>query len=287
VPNFVTPMSVYDKYLGREVVGRAWQQIQKSLISEDGRLRQLFSLKPIDLYDTNTTLTVNGANIKIDIKSYLENIIQKQAKKGNLLWPFSNWGTQESLNYKFNVVVNGKMDYPNIETWVRNTFNNRPYVFNKGRYILVLRDVISILEQSRKLQLKLDLQGSIRLWKFRFKTKSIITIMVDPVYDSKAYLVRMNDLDYNFETANILLKFLDKYYHEDFKQFLIAEIEISIKEDLFTARILAQEEMNKYQTDEKLMFNGYLNDLELERFEVQKKGIEAVFLAQGNIQLNR
>jgi hypothetical protein len=152
---------------------------------------------------------------------------------------------------------------------------------------LVLRDVISITEEGRKLQLKLDLQGSIKLWEFRIKTKSIITILVDPSYDSKAYLIRMNDLDYQFETANILLKFLDKYYHEDFKKFLIDEIEISIKEDLFTARILAQEEMNKYQNDEKLMFNGFLNDLELERFMVQKKGIEAVFLAQGNIQLNR
>ena len=165
-------MSGYDKYIGREVVGRAWQQIQKSLISEDGRLRQLFSLKPIDLYDTNTTLSVNGADVKIDIKSYLENILQKQAKKGISLWPFSNWGTQESLNYKFNVVVNGKMDYQNLETWVRNTFNNKPYIFDEGRYILVLRDVISISEEGRKLQLKLDLQGSIRLWKFRIKTKS-------------------------------------------------------------------------------------------------------------------
>ncbi len=280
-------MASYDKYIGREVVSRAWQQIQKSLISEDGRLRQLFSLKPIDLYDTKTSLDVNGATVKMEIKSYLENLIQKQAKKGLQIWPFNNWTDQSSSHYKFNVVVNGKMDYKNVETWVRNTFNNQPYTFDDGRYLLQLRDVISISEANRKLQLKLDLQGSIRFWKFRFKAKSKLNILVDPIYDANANIIRMTDMDYQFETSNILLKFLDRYYHKEFKEFLIEEIEISIKEDLFTARILAQEEMNKFQGNQNLLFNGYLSDLALERFEVQKKGIEAVFLAQGNIQFNR
>ena len=60
-----------------------------------------------------------------------------------------------------------------------------------------------------------------------------------------------------------------------------------VKEDLFNARISAQEEMNKHQKSEKLIFNGFLNDLELERIKVEKRGLEAVFLAQGNIQMTR
>lgn len=277
-------MPSYEKYIGREVVKRAWSQIQKSLISEDGRLRQLFSLKPIELYDTNTALEVNGASIKMEIKSYLENIIQKQAKKGFNIWPFANWGEDSALKYKFNVVVNGKMDYPNMEIWVNNTFKDQPYTFRNGRYLLKLREVKQISGSDKRLEFRLDLFGSIRIWKFRFRTKSVLTFEADPIYDPKTRMIKVEDVDYRFETANILLKILDRYYHDDFQEFLKESIEISIEEDLFTAKILAQEEMNKYQHDENLLFHGYLNNLELERFEVTRKGIEAVFLAQGDIQ---
>ncbi|MCP4124276.1 MAG: DUF4403 family protein [Bacteroidetes bacterium] len=278
-------MASFNKYLSREVIGRSWQQIQKSLISDDGRLKQLFTLKPIDLYDTNTSFDVSGATVKMEIKSYLENILKKRVKSGGM-WPF-NIGTQEANRYKFNVVVNGKMDYPNIETWVRNNFKNQLYSFHNGRYHLKLRDVKRITQRDKKLVFELDLFGSIKLWFFRIKQKSTLSFELTPLYDHKEYMVRVKDLDYRLTTPNILLKIFDKYYHDEFQKFLEEVIEISIKEDLFTARILAQEEMNRHQKGERHIFNGFLNDLELERINVEKRGLEAVFLAQGNIQLTR
>ena len=279
-------MATYDRYTSREVVGRVWQQIQKSLVSDDGRLRQLLSLKPINLYDKATSFETSGAVVKMEIKSYLENLLTKRAKSGINLWPFG-WGTQDSLNYKFNVVVDGKMDYPNMEIWIRNNFKDKLYAFRNGRYHLKLRDVKRISSRDKKLILVLDLFGSIRIWKFRFKQKSVLTLEMDPIYDPKNYIIRAKNVDYNFETPNLLLKVLDKYYHDDFKEYIEEIIEVSIKEDLFSARIQAQEVMNQHQKDEKLIFNGILKDLEMERIEIQQKGIKAVFLAQGNIQLTR
>jgi len=278
-------MASFNKYLSREVIGRSWQQIRKALISDDGRLKQLFTLKPIDLFDTNTSFEVSGATVKMEIKSYLENIIRKRVKSGSK-WPF-NWGSQSASSYKFNVVVNGKIDYQNMEVWVRNNFKDELYSFHNGRYHLKLRDVKSITQRDKKLVFELDLFGSIRIWFLCIKQKSTLTFELAPLYDHKEYIVRVKDLDYKLETPNILLKIFDKYYHDEFQKFLEEEIEISIKEDLFTARILAQEEMNRHQKGEKLIFNGFLNDLELERINVEKRGLEAVFLAQGKIQMTR
>jgi hypothetical protein len=280
-------MASFNNYISKEVVGRAWQQIQKSLISDDGRLKQLFSLKPIDLYDTSTSLQVSGATVKMEIKSYLENLLKKRVKAESKFWPFSTWGTQESLKYQFNVVVNGKMDYRNMEIWVRNNFKDKLYSFKNGRYHLKLKEVKQIGERDKKLFLELDLIGSVRFWFLRFRLKSLLTIELNPVYDHKKYILRVKDLEYQFQTANLLMKLFDRHYHHEFKKFLEDFIEISIKEDLFTARIMAQEEMNKYQNDEKMIFNGFLNDLELERLSVEQRGIEAVFHAQGTIQMTR
>ncbi len=279
-------MAAFDKYLSREVIGKAWGQIQKSLVSDDGRLRQLLSLKPINLYDKSTSFEASGAVVKMEIKSYLENLLTKRAKSGIKLWPFG-WGTQDSLNYKFNVVVNGKMDYPNMEIWVRNNFKGKLFEFRDGRYHLKLREVKRIKSEDKKLVFNLDLLGSVKIWKFRFKTKSILNLAVEPIYDPKNHIIKVKDIDYSFETPNLLLKILDKYYHDAFQEYLEEIIEISIKEDLFSARIQAQDIMNEHQKDVKLIFNGILKDLEMERIEVQQKGIQAVFLAQGSIQLTR
>lgn len=276
-------MATYNKYLSREVVERAWQQLQKSLISEDGRLRQLFSLKPIELYDTNLSFDASGATVKMEIRSYLENILKKRLDNSGGFWPF-NLGARESFTYKFHVIVNGRMDYANLETWVRNNFKEKPYSFHNGRYHLKLHDVRQIFQRNGKLVFELDLFGSIKLWLFRIRLKSLLTFELTPVYDQKADLIRVKDLDYRFQTANILLKLLDRRYHGEFREFLEEVIDIPLREDLFNARMLAQEEMNRYQKDGKFMFNAYLSDLELERITVEKRGIEAVFFAQGNIQ---
>lgn len=267
-------------------MGRAWQQIQKSVVSDDGRLRQLFTLKPIDLYDTTVSLTVSEATVKMEIKSYLENLLTKD-RAGSKLWPFSLLSSEDSLKYKFNVVVNGKMDYENVEIWVRNNFKDKLYSFRNGRYHLKLRDVKQIGERDKKLFFELDMVGSIRVWKFRIRLKSILAFNLTPVYDPQDQIIRVKDLTYKFQTPNLLLKLLDRHYHEEFNHFLEEVIEIPIKEDLFTAKIMAQEEMNKHQRSEKLIFNGFLSDLELERFKIEQRGVEAVFLARGNIQLNR
>lgn len=276
-------MASQNKYLGREVVGRAWHQLQKSLISEDGRLRQLFSLKPIELYDTNLSFDASGATVKMEIRSYLENMLKKRLDSGGGFWPF-NLGARESFTYKFHVVVNGRMDYANLETWVRNNFKEKLYSFHDGRYHLKMRDVRQIFQRNGKLVFELDLFGSIKLWFLRIRLKSMLTFELSPVYDQKANVIRVKDLDYRFQTPNILLRLLDRRYHEEFREFLEEVIDIPLREELFTARMLAQEEMNRYQKDNKFMFNAYLSDLELERITVEKRGIEAVFFAQGNMQ---
>lgn len=280
-------MASFNSYISREVIGRAWGQIQESMVSDDNRLRQLLSFKPIDLYDTNTSLQVNGAKIDMEIKSYLENVLKKRASKGIRFWPFDRLSSQEPMKYQFNVVVNGKMDYKNIEIWVRNSFKDQLFSFRNGRYHLKLQDVKQIGQRDGKLFFELALQGSIKFLWFRFRLRSTLNFELVPVYDNKQYMVRVKNLDYEFTTSNILLNIFDKYYHAEFKRFLEEHVEISIREDLFTARIMAQEEMNKYQRKEKLIFNGYLNDLELERLSVEKKGIEAVFHAGGAVEFVR
>ena len=281
-------MSVIDQILSREVTQKAWEQLQKMLFGGTDRkqLKQLIDLKPIEIYETKSTVEIDGAEIGIGIKSYLENLIEKRKniKRNWLSLAFGN--VQENFSYGFHVVVNSTIDYPNANIYLKNNYVNDPFNFNNGRYELIVKDV-EVKEKEKDLVANLSLEGAIKIGFLRIKTKGILNMVGKPYYQSTDKTIRMKDLKYAFKSKNILLKLLDKYYHFRFQKFLEELIVIPIDEALFKAKILAQEEINKYQQDPKLVFNGLLEDLALERISIEERTLNAVFFAQGNLRLTR
>ncbi len=277
-------MSVLNQLLSKEIAEKAWEQLQKMLFPSDRKqIKQLISLKPIEIYETKSSFNIDGADIQVGIKSYLENILENR-KNIRKKWLGLAFGTQESLTYGFHVVVNSAIDYPNAKIYLQNNYVDNPFNFNNDRYQLTIKDV-DIKEKEKELSTDLSLEGSINIWFLKIRTKGILNVIGNPYYQTKDKTIRMKDLKYTFKSKNLVLKLLDKYYHKRFLSFLKDLIIIPIDEALFKAKILAQEEMNHHQKESRFVFNGILNDLELERLKVEERTIKAVFLAQGNLRL--
>lgn len=279
-------MSIFDQIVGQELAGRAWEQLQKMFSGTDNKkIQQLLTLKPIEVYETKTTFNVDDADIRVNIKSYLENVIDSRnnIKKR---WFSAGFGTEENLYYNFHVVINSFIDYPNMQKYLQKNFVNHPFNFKKGRYKLLIKDV-DIKEQGGKLLSSLILEGTIKFAFLSFRAKAIFFIEGSPYFESQEKIVRVRDVSYTLQTKNFLLRILDKYYHSSFKDFLSKWLFINVEESLFKARILAQEEMNKRQQTNNFMFNSVLKDLSIERIIVKEQEVEAVFFAQGRLRLAR
>lgn len=279
-------MSILDQILNQDLAVRAWEQLQKVFSgTENKKIQQLLALKPIEVYETKTVINIDTADIDVNIKSYLENIIENRnnIKKR---WFNAGFGTEENLFYNFHVVINGHIDYPNIKKYLQHNYVNQPFNFKKNRYNLLIKDV-DIKEQAGKLLSSLIVEGTIKFAFFSFKAKAVFFVDGVPYYESSDKTIRVKEVNYTLDTKNLLLRILDKYYHNSFKAFLSRWMSINVEESLFKARMLAQEEMNKRQEVTNFMFNSVLKDLSIERILVKEQEVEAVFFSQGKLRLAR
>ncbi len=275
-----------DKKLSEKIASRAWEQVQKMALSDNKQIRQLVSLKPIEIYDSNSSIVIDNARIDFKIKTYLENMIQKRINSEKKWFNIGSWGSAESFRYNFNVVINSSMDYENANIYLNNNFSAQSFDFDNGRYRLSPGE-FKVTESKMKLQVDSTLNGSVRLGPFRFATKGNMICQFTPVYDSKLKVIKVTQLDYQIKTKNLVLKLLDKIYHLPFKEFLEEIIELPVEELMFTAKIKAQEEINKHQQNPRFLFNGVLKDVDLERISVTAEEINAVFLVNGSMLLTR
>ena len=275
-----------EKKLSEKIASRAWAQVQKMALADNKQMRQLVSLKPIEIYDSNSSIVIDDARVDFKIKTYLENMIQKRINSEKRWYNIGSWGSAESLRYNFNVVINSSMDYENANVYLNNNFSAQCFVFDGGRYRLT-PIAFEVSEARKKLHVESALTGSVRLGPFRFATKGRMICEFTPVYDAKLKVIKVKQLDYQIRTRNLVLKLLDRIYHLPFKDFLEEIIELPVEELMFSAKIKAQEEINKHQQNPRYIFNGVLNDVELERINLTEEEINAVFLINGNMLLTR
>ncbi|HNY56268.1 MAG TPA: hypothetical protein PKI86_11590, partial [Chitinophagales bacterium] len=67
-------MTIFERVLGGNIFFDFWKQLQQYIFSE-GRFIQLITLQPIEIYKTETELEIDGAKVKLFIKSNVENLM--------------------------------------------------------------------------------------------------------------------------------------------------------------------------------------------------------------------
>lgn len=93
----------FERVLGGTIFMIFLEQVQQYLFSEK-RLVQFSTLKPIEIYKTETELEIDKAKIKLqEIKSNLENLVQRRIERA--LNTLSLSKKQGTFNYIFDVII--------------------------------------------------------------------------------------------------------------------------------------------------------------------------------------
>ncbi len=101
-------MTLFERIVGGDIFVEVWRQMRNFLFKQS-RLRQLVTLKPIEIYSTETELVLDNMKVLLDIDAYLENIVQRRIDRAKdlLSMNFLEW-KKDRLSYTFNVVINAK-----------------------------------------------------------------------------------------------------------------------------------------------------------------------------------
>lgn len=275
-------MPAFDRLLNSNILGDAWQQILSGF--REGRIGQLISMKPIEVYNTTLPYDLDGAHIEVELKAYVENILQKRFQNAIsiLTFDFSSLG-HDVMNYDCHVSVKVNMDYENMGLYLNQQFANKPFSLFEGKLELtILSFKLNYTDKLVSAEIPLKIKATHK----KLKHTGFVTVLAKGKirYQPALYKISVVDISYVAQTRNVLIKGANLIYYRDVINALEDFLQFNIKDELHHGLQLAQGKIDVYNKETPLV-QGEIETLELERIELQEEKATGIFLAEGKIKL--
>jgi hypothetical protein len=277
-------MNIFERVIQGSVFGDVWHQVQQYLFNEK-RWIQLLSLKPIEIYTTKTDIELDGAKVDLDIKAFIENIVQKRISNARnyLSLGFLSWKTNRQT-YNFKVIVKAKTDYKSIGNFFTHHFANKKYDIEENVYAISLKEFI-VQNKGTKVQIEIPFTIYAKRWYLKKQYEGKAIFLCSIIFNDPNYSIRTRNLSYTIESKSMLLKWIDNIYHKQILDFLNTFLVYDFKEELYIAKLQAQEQLNDFQVERDWIHGNILN-IDLERITIDHDALRAVFLANGKLEVN-
>lgn len=278
-------MTFFERIVGGDIFSGIWSRMRQFVFREN-RWRQLFALEPIEIYTTDTELEFDQARVQLHVQAYVENLVQRRIERSKdifslefLTRPF------ETPAYTFNVNLTAKASYADVSAFFTHHFGFQSYDIVKDKYRIELEDFRAASEGTKAV-VELPFCIHARFLFIRIRRRGTATFRGSLTFNNPQYTIRTRNLSYTLQTNSWLLKIVDWRYRSDILEFLSGFIVYNFREEIFHARVHAQELLNEYQHDNRWI-NGTVNELDLERLTVDPDALRGVFHARGKLHLVR
>ena len=275
-------MTIFERVLGGNIFFDFWKQLQQYIFSE-GRFIQLITLQPIEIYKTETELEIDGAKVKLFIKSNVENLMQRRIERTINLLTLNLAENQKKSAYDFDVIIKAQMAYEDVSKFFNHHFAAQTYTIEENKYFLYIEQ-FQFSNQGTKAVVHMPFVLESKRWFLKRKMSGTAVFKGSINFHQPKYVVKTRNLNYDLETESLILKAIDNIYHHQLTDFLAGFLQYNFKEELLLAREQAQEQITSFQSQASWL-KGSINDLELENITLHPDGPRAAFLAKGKISL--
>ncbi|MEN9448705.1 MAG: hypothetical protein RJA25_1995 [Bacteroidota bacterium] len=276
-------MSFIDKIIGGNIFIDFWSQVQQYIFSS-GRLRQLITLKPIEIYSADTALEIDTATVQLSIHSTIENLVQRRIERTiNLLTLNLGENEKNLAAYNFDIDIKAFMPYEEVDKFFNKIFANETYPIEENKYYIRIDD-FSFSNEGEKAIVLVQFAIKSARWFWKKEMKGSVILKGYLKYDTVECVIKTRNLHYELKTNSWMLELVDQFYHHEIIDFLSDFIQYNFKEELLLAREQAQEQITSFQSQASWL-KGSINDLELENITLHPDGPRAAFLAKGKISL--
>jgi hypothetical protein len=278
-------MAILERVLGGNIFSDFWKHLRQFIFSEN-RLFQLLTLQPVEIYKASTEIEIDHAKVKLDIKSDLENLMQRRIDRTIDLLTLNFSGRQkDAFVYDFDVLIKAQMEYEEVSKFFNHHFADQSYTIEEKKYYLEIKK-FHFGSQGTKAVVEMPFELDAKWWLIRRKMAGTAVFKGSVNFHHPKYVVKTRNLNYDLETDSFILKVIDRFYHKELVSFLHDFLQYNFKEELFLAKVEAQLQINSFQ-HQTSWINGNINELDLERITIEPEGIHAVFLAKGKLHVIR
>lgn len=254
----------------KPMLSKTWAQIQNP-IQVDEKLNAWLKIRPQEVI--MTPLMTKGSNLKMSIglKAQTESTVGSTPTMETPI-KLPALKTVASVNDKFQVSLMTLVGFNTLKQIATEQAVGKTFTEGKKSVTITGMDIYG---QDNKLVIAVDLTGSV---------SGKIYLMGKPNFDAATNQLYMDELDYNLETKNALLKTADWLAHGKFVNMMAPYFKVSVKQQIDDARKAIDQNLNKTVT-KGVTLKGKLDQLKPGQLLVTEQGIQALITATGALNV--
>lgn len=254
----------------RQMLGGIWQEVQAPfLVSEE--YKTWVRIEPKSLLMTPISTRNKTVSTTIGMRGYASAFVGSKPKPGQRKLP--GLTVKKQLDNQFKVYLQSKISRSYAIQKAKENFLNQ--TFRNGRYKVKVID-LNLYGSGKKIVVAAKLEGSLN---------GTVFLSGVPAYDPKQKSIVIDDLNFNLDTRNKLIKVANWMFHKKILRNIKEAIQVPMKETLNETKKEAQKMLKNYKVTDGVTLKGTLEDLYIDKIFMTPESIVTWVLASGKMSV--
>lgn len=258
---------VNEKLALKNQVQKAWAEAQKP-IQLDKNYHAWLVMTPRDavlypIYGQNNRLKVS-----VGLTSYADVVVGPQPPARAAV-PLPRLTLASGSEKTFRVAVNSDLFYHELVNIASPLLLNKE-LGQDGRSVILKG--LEIYGNGDHLMVRVETTGSV---------DGIFYLTCKPVFDPRTNVLSVEDLDFDIDSRNLLLRSADWFLHGTFRRAIQEKLNVDLTQRLAQAREMAGKSMSRVQLADNVFLSGKVKDMRLNDLMVQKDKLSVRVYLEG------
>lgn len=251
-------------------IEEAWLELNNPILLSD-EYKSWLLINPLEI--SMTPLTMNGDTLKstLLLKAKPNLFLGEKPESSNPL-PLPLFQLSDQNEAGFSLAINTQIPFEEAERISRENLLDESFSFG---HRTVKIETLELYGQGDRVVVNVGLSGSY---------KGNVYLIGKPEYQATKNKIELKELDFEFNTKNILLKTASWLFKSAFKKQIRENLNFYLSENLFELKRTIQKELNSLELAKGVVLEGELDELNVAEVIVLSEG----FLVQVGLkgQLN-
>ena len=255
----------------RQMLGGVWNQVQAPfLVSKE--YKTWVRIEPTNLLMTPISTRKQTLSTTVGMRGYAAAFVGNKPASGRNKLP--NLTVKQKLDNRFKVYLQSKISKKYALQVAKQNFMNKTYTSGKRKVKIIGLDLYG---SGEKIVVQAKLEGSLN---------GTIFLSGTPAYDPKKQTIVINDLNFNLDTRNKLIKVANWLFHKKFIRKIKEAIQLPMKSTLDDTKKEAQKMLKNYKVTDGITLRGVLDDLHIDKIVMTPESIITWILASGKMSVD-
>jgi len=254
----------------RKYIQDIWNTLQKPVkLNEEYNI--WLKLNPQEISSTPIISQSGKVKISLGVKSIIETYIGKKPEITTSTG-LPDYKMVKTLDNQFKINLFTDISYLTIDSLSKKYLKNQ--TFKQDKRSVTIKD-IKVYGSDNKMIVGTTLTGSFN---------GTIYLSGKPYYDSITSSIKLNEVDFDLETKNALIKTANWLLHKKFTKMIENNMVFPIGNKIEESKNLINKEIQSYNINKNLVLNGKVTEIKIQNVFLTPESVKLAIIFKGQLK---